>query len=354
MKRILILLVLPFFLLSACTGVRQSEKLTVPDPEPVQQGVFSNPVLDINFPDPTVIKAPDGAYYVYATNSSVHGKLINIQVHRSEDLVNWESLGDALPQRPQWGDKDFWAPHVFFDEEQQTYFLYYSGESIDEGAGKCLGVATSKNPEGPFVDMGTPLLCGEGFVNIDPMVYEDPETNKKLLYWGSGFEPIKVQELSKDGLSFNENSSPIELVFPLDNEDPENYQRLVEGPWVTRRGDYYYLYYSGDNCCGEQAHYAAMVARSKNATGPFETLEEAEGRKSSVILEKKGRWIAPGHNSVIRDEAGEDWMVYHAIDSTDPGKGRVMLIDKIVYKNGWPAINGGFPSAGVQSLPAVE
>ncbi len=25
----------------------------------------------------------------------------------------------------------------------------------------------------------------------------------------------------------------------------------------------------GDNCCGEGAHYAVMVARAKKATGPF-------------------------------------------------------------------------------------
>ncbi len=28
-----------------------------------------NPVLNQNFPDPTVILAPDGNYYAYATNS---------------------------------------------------------------------------------------------------------------------------------------------------------------------------------------------------------------------------------------------------------------------------------------------
>ena len=71
----------------------------------------------------------------------------------------------------------------------KMYFLYYSGES-DSKEGKCLGVAVSKSPIGPFVDNGEPLLCGSGFINIDPMAFDDPKTGKKLLYWGSGFEGL--------------------------------------------------------------------------------------------------------------------------------------------------------------------
>ena len=48
-------------------------------------------------------------------------------------------------------------------------------------------------------------------------------------------------------------------------------RRLVDGVVVRRCGDYY-LFFSGDNCCGPNAHYAAMVARSRSASGPLETL----------------------------------------------------------------------------------
>ena len=30
--------------------------------------VYTNPVLDADFPDPMVLKAPDGFYYAYATH----------------------------------------------------------------------------------------------------------------------------------------------------------------------------------------------------------------------------------------------------------------------------------------------
>lgn len=217
-------------------------------------------------------------------------------------------MGDALPVQPKWADKDFWAPHVLYDAKQKTYYLYYSGES-DFVTGKCLGVATSKSPAGPFIDEGEPLICGNGFINIDPMAFDDPKTGKKLLYLGSDLEGLRVQELSKDRLNFKQGNTMKVLVNPITNNDPENYQKLVEGSWVTYHNGFYYLYYSGDNCCGEKAHYAVMVARSKKADGPFETLAEAEKTSNSVILKRNEKWIAPGHNSVLTDDKGQEWMV---------------------------------------------
>nr|WP_294784541.1 glycoside hydrolase family 43 protein [uncultured Flavobacterium sp.] len=309
----------------------------------LKQTTFQNPVYKNDFADPSVIKGADGYFYAYGTNTNVLGKEIRIQIIKSKDLVSWIFVGDALPTKPKWADKDFWAPHVLYDAKLKMYFLYYSGES-DAKEGKCLGVAVSKSAAGPFVDKGEPLLCGDSFINIDPMAFDDPKTGKKLLYWGSGFEALKVQELSEDRLNFKTGTSMKILVNPITNNDPDNYQNLVEGSWVTYHDGFYYLYYSGDNCCGDKAHYAVMVARSKNAEGPFETLAQAEKTESSVILSKNKKWIAPGHNSVVTDDKGQEWIVYHAIDAENPNGGRIVLIDKITYKNGWPSINSGSPS----------
>lgn len=292
-------------------------------------------LLDKDFPDPTVILGEDGKYYAYATQGSFQGKTLHIQVAVSGDLKNWELAGDALPSKPSWASHDFWAPHVLYDKTLKKYVMFYSGESVDTAIGKCIGVAFSDSPLGPFTDKGTPLVCGEGFVNIDPMAFIDPATGKRLLYWGSGFQPIKVQEMSSDWTTFKMGTSPKDLVFPKKEKE---YTRLLEGAWVNFHKGYYYLYYSGDNCCGEHASYAVMVARSKHAMGPFTRLAEERGTGSSAVLEKDGLWNAPGHNSVIKDKKGQEWIFYHAIKRSNPAEGRVMCRRPITYKDGWPVI----------------
>ena len=319
---------------------------------------YENPVFDADFPDPTVVRARDGHYYAYATQAAVAGRDVNIQVARSRDLVRWEHLGDALPAKPAWASEtqSFWAPHVALHGD--TYYMYFSADP-NAKTGLCLAVATSKHPAGPFADVGRPLKCGEGFVNIDPMSFDDPATGKKLLYWGSGFQPIRVQELADDRVSFKEGTRPVELVR-ADKSVP--YHTLVEGAWIVRRGRWYYLFYSGENCCHGPVQfikYAVMVARSRSATGPFETLAEATGATDSVILRRSTRWLGPGHNSVFTDRAGRDWIAYHAIDARRPhhdagGRAlrRVMLIDRIVWRGGWPRVESGMPSNAGRPVPA--
>ncbi len=351
------LLILLIILLSGCAGSQAAVQ---------SSGLYSNPVLDSDFPDPALVRGEDGLFYAYATQTRRDGEMVNLQVARSPDLVNWTWIGDALPNKPAWAERtqDFWAPHVAFHEG--AYYLYYSAKPDaaleDPDRGLCLAVATSVRPEGPFTDVGRPLLCGDGFVNIDPMAYDDPETGRRLLYWGSGFGPIKVRELASDRISFLPESPTVDLITTDPTDHPDNYQRLVEGAWVIRRAGYYYLFYSGDNCCGPNAHYALMVARSRSATGPFETLGEARGTGSSVILEKGGKWVAPGHNGVVEDKAGDQWILYHAVDSehpsssadAEPNTRRVMLLDRLVWEGGWPMVEGKRPITGPQPRPALR
>lgn len=334
----LLLIFAVFF--NACTSTKDLNR----DSGRVRKSSLANPVLDSDFPDPTVIRA-GGKYYAYATQGRVDGKMLNIQVASSTDLQTWKIEGDALPQAPSWAKTNFWAPHVLYDEILKKYVMFYSGESNADDTGKCLGVAYADKPEGPFVDKGTPLLCGEGFVNIDPMAFKDPETGKNLLYWGSGFKPIKVQELTDNWSAFKPGTVAMDVVWPGKDK---SYNALIEGAWVDYHDGTYYMYYSGDNCCGDKANYAVMVARSDNAFGPFMRLGEVNGNGSSVILEKDSIWLAPGHNSIVKDGKGRRLMVYHAIKRSnkklevaiqgDRDDRRVMCISPIRYVNGWPVL----------------
>ncbi|WP_344705976.1 glycoside hydrolase family 43 protein [Sphingomonas swuensis] len=342
-----------FFSLAAALALTACATL----PQPAR---FQNPVIDRDFPDPAAIRAADGHFYVYATQGG--DPIRNIQIARSRDLVTWEDTGDALPVKPSWASRtqDFWAPDIY--RRGQTYYLYYSAKPdaalSDDKRGLCLAVATASSPQGPFTDKGSPLQCGESFVNIDPHAFDDPATGKTYLYWGSGFGPIKVQELASDRLSFAPGSKPTDLVDVVRTENTAEYRRLVEGAWVILRNGTYYLFFSGDNCCGPKAHYAVMVARSRSATGPF----EVRPRPLYLVLEGNAQWIAPGHNSIVTDDAGADWILYHGVDARRPrskptddvNTRRVMLMDRIVWRDGWPEIAGKSPGSGPQPGPTIR
>jgi arabinan endo-1,5-alpha-L-arabinosidase len=312
-----------------------------------QANAKHNPVINQDFPDPTVILAPDGKYYAYATNGRHDGKLNNIQLASSTDLFNWTYIGDALPQKASWASttQNYWAPHVLYDEGIKQYVMFYCAKSDDTTYGMCIGVAFATKPTGPFVDKGSPLMKGKDFKVLDPMAMVDPKTKKKIMYWGSDFAPISVSELTDDWKEIKPGTKAIEVIA---TNKEKLYDKLVEGAWVDYYDDQYYLYYSGNNCCGDNANYAVMVARADNAFGPFTRLGETRADSSSVILAKDDAWTAPGHNSIVHDKDGNAWMAYHAnfkreADASKAEKKnkyvrRVMCIQPVVYKNGWPVV----------------
>ena len=296
----------------------------------IRAPAYENPVLHNDAPDPSIVRAEDGSFYAYTTQSYHDATFYNVPVLHSNDLVHWRLVGDAIPQRPEWtppgiDNGDMWAPHVI--RFGDTYYLYFSARFL-ESARMSIGVATSDDPTGPFRDpIGEPLIVGEkGFDAIDPFVMEVDGT--KYIYCGSDDVPIRVQELSEDGLSLVGKRK--DLLAP--SERP--YEGLVEGAWVLRRGPFFYLMYSGDACCGEDAHYAVLVARSSSPTGPF-----VRG-PDNPLLEANESFNAPGHNATIRDDSGRDWIVYHSMIRGDLTNYRYLFVDPIEWIEGWPVVNG--------------
>ena len=103
-----------------------------------------------------------------------------------------------------------------------------------------------------------------------------------------------------------------------------------------------------------------LVARSKNLYGPYILKSDEMGVESSVVIESGKRLKQPGHNYVVKDNKGNDWIVYHAVDIKDMRtKGtdwlsRKMCIDRIYYdKNGWPYVKKFSPSHRLVKVPEI-
>src|SRR5687767_5441876 len=64
---------------------------------------YKNPVFEFDFPDPSILQATDGWYYVYATQGiTPEFEYQNIQLARSQDLVHWQRY-QMLCQKSQYG-----------------------------------------------------------------------------------------------------------------------------------------------------------------------------------------------------------------------------------------------------------
>ena len=123
-----------------------------------------------------------------------------------------------------------------------------------------------------------------------------------------------------------------------------------EGAYVVRRGPWYYLFGSAANCCaGPTTGYSVFAGRSTSPTGPFVdragvSLLTSRVGGTPVIQPNGNRWIGTGHNAVVTDERGRDWLVYHAIDRAEPYLNepyginrRPMLVDRLRWDGGWPS-----------------
>jgi arabinan endo-1,5-alpha-L-arabinosidase len=306
---------------------------------------YTNPVMVNDAPDPSVIRGDDGAFYAYTTQAYHDVEFTTLPILRSTDLVTWELVGDAFAgdARPSWivpgsGNGDVWAPHIA--RVGGRYLLYYSASSAST-LSFGIGVAVADSPTGPFRDLGEPLLTGPGFTTIDPFVLDDD--GDLYLYWGSAGDPIWVQPLAPDGLSLTgERTAVLET-------SRQPYESLVEGPWVLKRDGFYHLMYSGDACCGANPSYAVLDARSTSPLGPFER------DPGNPVLEANDRFNAPGHHAVVTDDAGTDWMVYHAMDREEGSGLRFLMLDPIDWSSGWPVVNGGAgPATTSSEAPVIE
>lgn len=312
---------------------------------------YTNPVVTPVAADPDVVRAPDGTFYLYATQDDWgdgNGSHL-VPIFRSSDLVRWEYAKDAFTLPPSWkqGGGFLWAPDISY--RGGTYYLYYSS-SVWDDPNPCIGMATAQSPTGPFQDLGRPVFCSEdiGVANsIDPFVFNDPQV--RTLFWGS-FNGIYAVRLSPDGTR-------------AVGEKVEVADSRFEGTYVYKKNGYYYLFVSSGSCCnGAESSYTLWVGRSKNLLGPYLDQQGLDLRAGggTMVLYRNEHWVGPGHNTVIADDAGNDWTLYHAIPPDNPrlpsgANRRPALLDRLEWKDGWPVVNSGNgPSWTPQPAPSIR
>jgi beta-xylosidase len=210
----------------------------------------------------------------------------------------------------------------------------------------------SDSPDGPFRDRNdTPFICqaDEGS-SIDASPFRD-DNGTLYLYWKNDgncclmVTYIYGQQLAPDGLSLVGDA--IRLIR---NDQPWK-GPVVEAPTMWRHEDGYYLFYSANVFSGEA--YAIGYAVCETPLGPCVDAEEnpilASGMTNQPLV------VGPGHQTIIRDEAGQIWLVYHVWQVTSGGaltSNRQMWMDRLDWIYGRPRVSG--PTRDPQPAPVTQ
>ena len=310
------------------------------------------------FADPSLFRAKDGFWYSYGTSDPLRSgetAAHRIPIARSADLVTWQHVGDAFTDQtlPSWAEPNagIWAPDIrFVDGQYRMYYVVTETTVTSEPHDNAVGMATAPTPVGPWTDSGAPVVAprrgddgapGNFRWSFDPTAVTDTDGSQSLFY-GSYYGGIYEVPLTADGT----RTSGAATMVAIDNK--------FEGAYPVRHEGYWYLFASTANCCaGPTTGYSVQVGRSRDLRGPYvdrdgNPLTASRAGGTPVLTQNGNRWVGAGHNAVVTDVAGQDWMAYHAIDratpylnGTDGINRRPMLLDRLDWVDGWPAVNAG-------------
>lgn len=296
------------------------------------------PAYSEAFADPFVWRYED-CYYAVGTSPASPDR--QFAVLRSNDLMNWQSLGHALvPVDTELGDS-YWAPEVAFDDG--LFYMYYS---VGHGhKGHHIRVAVSERPEGPYHDTGSPLtdLSQLPFA-IDGSPFRGDDGQWYLFYArdfldcddgcraGTGIAMdrlIDMRRLAGEERIVARARHDWQMYMP--NRPMYNgiYDwHTLEGPAVRKHNGQYYCFYSGG--CFQNDTYGVDYVVADAVAGPYSQVHDS----ARVLRTLPNRLIGPGHNSIVTGPGGKDCIVYHAWDAAHTA--RRMHISELAWETDGP------------------
>ena len=310
-----------------------------------QNGMFTNPILGGDYPDPTIMRDGEDYYMTHSAFDYVPG----LVVFHSRDLVHWEPISAALNTFLG----SVWAPDICkYDGKYYIYFtVAFPSEAVRAKAGRDLKpgsrmnfVVSADSPYGPWsepVDLGV--------ANIDPchVVGDD---GQRWLFLSGG----QRARLTDDGLHVVPGT--LEKVYPgwMYPEDWATEGLCLEGPKLRKIGEYYYYLNAEGGTAGPPTSHMVVVARSKSIDGPW---EDSPYNPLIHNYANSNRWWSRGHGSLIDTPDGRWYCVYHAYENGFTDLGRQTLLEPVeLTKDGWfrPVIRDkqGLSADPIGAIPA--
>ena len=301
----------------------------------------------VSIHDPAMAREGD-TYYLFSSGPG-------ITFYTSKDMMNWSLGGRVFPGEPSWAksvtsrfDGREWAPDI--SRHEGKYYLYYAVSAPGEND-SAIGLTINKtldpaSREYQWQDQGVVLrsIAGRDLWNaIDPNIIVDGQ-GTPWLDFGSFWDGIRLVKLARNWKAIAEPQEWYSIAkrdrsILEDDRDPGPAQ--IEGPFIFKKGDYFYLFVSWGLCCrGEDSTYKIMVGRSRDVRGPYldnDGINMAEGG-GTLLLAGDKNWAGQGGCSVYSFD-GKDYLVFHAYEIADHGLQKLRIARLEWDENGWPVIN---------------
>ena len=172
-----------------------------------------SPQILCGYGDPAVLKTDDGYILVATSNDAPDA----FPILHSDDLEHWRHRGFVFPagHAPAWTATgrhvaDFWAPEMV--KVGDEYWLCFTARQASNAL--AIGLAKSRGPEGPWTDIGRPLLTGKSGGVIDAHIFIDANCDRYLV-WKDDSNGLWPRPLA--GLLHNQPEL-IELLFSTDQD----------------------------------------------------------------------------------------------------------------------------------------
>ncbi|CAI6332466.1 unnamed protein product [Periconia digitata] len=270
---------------------------------------INGPVLENNFPDPSLFYTND-TWYSFGT---FNGQ--DLQVAQSNNLESgWSKIRPdhriLAINESTWAGKrvnstyGIWAPDVF-QRSDNKYVMYFSAyEKAPENKTKphCIGAALSESITGPYHPINTFKQCNETGV-IDPSWFKDPSTNKQYIVYKTDRPKVylELREVASKGanesVQFAGHAHKLLKMHEQGFSDGYN----LEAPSLFKRGDIYFLAYS-THYYGDGS-YNVEYATAKSVLGPYK-------RVKTPLLETTDEFgcslVGPGSASFLRSPCGDE------------------------------------------------
>lgn len=270
----------------------------------IPKGYYQNPLME--GADPFIL-ADEDKYYLYATNADD-----GFKVFVSEDMSEWEDKGYCLQKGNVKGDKWFWAPEII--KKDNKYYMVYSSEEH-------IAIAVADSPLGPFTQKEKKWLSEE--LGIDGHFFVDDDGTIYLYFVRFDNGNVIYMAKMKDDLSgFDEGGE--RFLIRAEEEWETRDCSVVEGPFVLKHHEKYYLTYSANHT--RSPDYAVGYAVSESPYGPFIKY------KGNPILHKTEFVNGVGHHSFTRSHNKDELVcVYHCHYNKRQFQPRLVCVDRAQF-----------------------